>query len=562
MKNIFLLTLGLATAFPMISQPTTPAIYPGLPFNKIAPDATIAMTEDGTIINFDTGRKYSYFEQYTNGSGNCISSTGIIVGSQISTEKAALWKDGQWTIFPCAKDLTLSYANGITPDGSRVVGSISPSSYTGNYEGMMIVPCYWDVQPDGTYTDYTVLPHPTKDFTGRPPQYVTAVRVSEDGKTIAGQMKDFSGFVCQPIVYHQADDGSWSYTLLLDDLFHPDGMVLPPDPGEGPQPQDFMTQDEIDEFNRALYFWELFGNEDYSTYPDIYDFMTDQEFAEYYEAELSYVEESEDFYIKLNKIINSVPNFSYNNVLLTSDGSQYVTTDTKGFYDEFTGITEKQYTIYSIDPVTENYTKYPAVDGIDLIASSVADNGTIFAQNNDPNYGIFNGYILPSGENEFMALHEYVAKIDPELGEWMEETMYHYYIAVDPVTWREYTDAAWATGVPYCTPDMKYIALAASNFWDFDSPYTTYGYVISPDMTSVVETIDTTSDADVKILANGEVVVNGEIISLEIYSINGAKVLSLENPSGRIQTDLAKGIYVMRYTDGSGNSSSKKIAIN
>ena len=24
-------------------------------------------------------------------------------------------------------------------------------------------------------------------------------------------MKDFSGFVCQPIVYHQADDGSWSY---------------------------------------------------------------------------------------------------------------------------------------------------------------------------------------------------------------------------------------------------------------------------------------------------------------------------------------------------------------
>ncbi|MCH5224458.1 MAG: T9SS type A sorting domain-containing protein [Muribaculaceae bacterium] len=559
MRRTIFLTLAFALSSAAFAQ-TLPAIYPNVPFNRLSPDGKLVMSETSIVMDFSTGKQYSYVEKYSGGSGNCISSTGVIVGYQMETEKAAYWKGGSWTLLPSTPQLLMSYANGITPDGTRIVGAVSMSAYSGDYEGQMLVPCYWDVNADGTISDHHVLPYPNKDYTGRPPQYVTAVRVSDDGKTIAGQVRDFSGFVCQPLIYRQDANGDWTYEMLLDELYYPAGFQLPEDPGEALSQEDFMTPEEVEKYEQDVNLWNILGG-DISTYPDIYDYMTQEEIDAFTEYFLEWSIESEEYYSKLSELYALVPNLSYNNVFMNSDASLYVSTDVKGFYDEYTGISIKNYTIYVIDLITGNYTAIPPKDDIHLTASALADNGTIFAQSHNLEYNIFNGYILPAGETEFIPLYDYVKSTDPKIGDWMKDNMTHDYMAIDLDDFSTYTATTLATGVPYCTPDMSLIAASIANFWDYEISYTTFGYLYSVESLAGVETISTEENIGLTPLSDGRLAIKGEPSTLEIYALNGLKVFSHKSPSGIIETVLPNGLYVARLTDKAGKNINKKIII-
>lgn len=565
MKQLFSIAFGLLSISALNAQ-TTPAVYPDAPFQNFSPDGKWAVNDAGdnnpmTIRNFDTDTEYSYYEQYCGGSGNFISNTGVIVGRDIATEAAYYWQNGKWNKLPVASNILMSFANGITPDGSRIVGTLSPEYYAGDSEGTMTVPCYWDLKADGSYTDPIMLPHPTRDFSDRDPQYITAVRVSADGKTIAGQMRDFFGLVSQPVIYTQDQNGEWSFTQPLDYLFHPADLTLSPYPGDGPTQQQFMTPAEIAAYNNAVRAWEMGSNSDYSDYPDIYDYMTEEEFMEFAQAFTTW----EDAYYKFEndfwQLLEKIPNFTYNNIFMTSDGKYIASTDAKYFKDEAQDIDYKVFVPYLINVEKDTYQKFPAVNDINIMVSSLCDDGTILGQWSDDMYGIHNGYILPAGESEFIELYEFVKGINPATAQWMEENMTHDFIAIDPVTNKEYQATALATGIPFATPDMSLIGFAQFDFWNmYDYTYT--GYLISLPAYAGIESTEISNNVAIKSLGNGELLVEGDVKSIDIFSLSGMKVFSRTSPGNKVNTSLHKGIYLVRIQEAAGGFFTKKLVIN
>ncbi len=200
--------------------------HPDFYFDKMSSNGKWLATQTmGTVYIYDRDKDTYYefiasedavSEYYATGIGNCWSDDGILVGS-VNDVDCAYWMDEEWNELPINREenLGLNMANGITPDGSRIVGSVGISSIS-IYSEQMIKPVYWDRLPDGSYDMYKELPYPAPDFCGRVPQSISAVCISDDGKTILGQIVDWSGWYIYPIVYQQQADGSWTYKTYAE----------------------------------------------------------------------------------------------------------------------------------------------------------------------------------------------------------------------------------------------------------------------------------------------------------------------------------------------------------
>lgn len=546
---------------------TTPAIYEGGGFKCFSPNGNYAIQDPGThapmvIMDLVNNLDYPYIEEYEGGNGNCISNHGTVVGYALQKEQAYYWQNGNWNRLNVPATTVLSYANGITPDGKRIVGSISPSSYGGDYEGLMLMPVYWELNSSGNYDGPFTLPYPNIDFTNRTPQAVSALRISDDGKIIAGQMRDYLGLVCQPVIFTQDDSGNWNYKLLINDVFHPEGYTVPPFPEEAPTQQDFMTEEEIKAYEAAVAEWESAPQNDSLPYPDIYEFMTDEEISSFMEAAIIWNLEYEEFNTALWDLIAVVPNFSYNNVYMNSDGTKYATTDAKFFRDEGRDIEIKEFTPYLIDITTDTYKSYPREDGVEIMVSGLADDGAIVGQDSDDTYGLYNGYILRPGDEEFIPIYDFVENVDETTAEWMKETMTHTYNKYDFETGKVVPTTVIATGIPFITPDMSLIGFSQYSFWDYSDEYQYYGYLISLPPFAGVETIEPDyNETGVRSLPGGVLRIEGNIRNIEILSLNGMKVYSIVNPADTLFTGLDKGIYVVKITPDNGNIYNRKIVI-
>lgn len=532
-----LLTFSLAAMVCGMMSAAEPTIYDGAAFCGIAPNGSIAASYvygQAAIVYVESGTKFEYGEDENVGfgTGNFISNTGVVVGT--TNEAAAVWMNGSWTLLDAgSKEDGMALAHGVTRNGSRIVGAVSPDGYDGSHEGLMLVPCYWDLQADGTYGKINYLPYPETDFAGRTPQYITAISVSQDGNTIAGQVEDFSGFVQQPIIY-TCKDGEWSYTLLLDEAYHPEGFVLPEDPGDAPnvQPETFMSQEEREEYEAAVeefykkqdqLFYpeasqfmsdeeyeayqkaldEFDGNfenypeeRDYMTdeewaayqqaieeyneavasnvYPEYEDYMTEEEWAKYQEARESMDEWDEkwnEFSQAFSELCEIVPSFIFNNVFLTPDGLTYATTEEKG--DFMSGY---EYAPCIIDIKEDVLTKTDTA-GLPLITSSFTDDGTLLAQkpaNPMAFEVVVMAYVLPAGSESFETLHSYLASKNATIGKWITDNMTH---EVTEFTYDEDADEdvekvveVVITGIPFASADMTTIALGVENTWyDWES---------------------------------------------------------------------------------------------
>lgn len=566
MKRFLPLFLTLTGIVSMSAQ-EVPGVYPGLPIAGLSPNGQWAVSDPGNnnpmvIIDFTTGNNYSYKEQYAPGSGNRISNTGVAVGSNSQNESAAYWENGSWKALNIPAGTLLSYANGVTPDASRIVGNLNPSGYTGDYEGLMQVPCYWDRQADGTYAGPFMLPYPTTDFTGRKPQYVTAVRVSENGKIIAGQMRDYLGMICQPVMYYQDEAGNWEYKKLLDEVFNGENFDMPPFPGEAPSELEYMTPEQVIQYEQALRNWELTGNGDYELYPDYWDYMTPENYQAYLDALTNWDIEYSRFDNALWDAVAKLPNFSYNNVLMTSDGKYYATTDAKFFMDEASNYQYREYVPYLIDVENGTYKKFPSDKDINIMLSSIGNDGTLLGQWNDPDYGIYNGFILPVGKTEFITIYDFMKEVDAEQAEWMNENMTHEFEVVNVEDWTTSTATTLATGIPFANPDLTLIGFMQNNFWEYPSQYEFYGYLLSLPQGSGVEEIGADSEMGLKVLPGGDIYVSGEASSLEVYNLNGMRLLNISYPTGIVSLPIDKGIYIIRLNGVSGESKSQKIVIN
>ena len=491
-KFLLLASVAAFGAASMMASVNNPTEYPDYGFVGFSPNNQFAVSEVyGKVIieNLVTGDKYEYEDGFGTGTGNFISNTGVIVGQQ-GGAFAAWWQNGQWNEVNDQTAGNMSIASGITRDGTRMVGSIAPAGYDGSYEGLMLVPCYWDLQDDGTYGHTNYLPYPEKDLTGRVPQYITALCVSEDGKTIVGQVTDFAGSIYQPIVYTLGDNGEWSFTLIHNNLYHPEGIEIPEDPGDSPnvQPESFMSEEELAAYNKAVedYYanqdslmfpeiedfmqpekWDEYQaalDEYYETwenYPEYSDYMTEEELAAYNQAVEDYYAEQEknvypdyldymtpeeiealeeakkemeewdekwmEFQEAYSRLQETVPSFVFNNMMLSPDGSTVATTYSKESFDFDTWEFSSTNQPWVFNLSDNGIKAYD--DSDNLITCSMADDGMLVAQiPGSMETPAAMAYILPVGAEEFTPLYDYFLSSKPDIAAWMKENLTHNYI--------------------------------------------------------------------------------------------------------------------------------------
>ena len=489
MKKFLLLALGAAGIG--ASAAVTPVELEDLSWTHISPDgATIVSEVYGSMSIYDTKAKTSvdFFADYdgnyySSGLGNSISNTGIVLGNTTeSTHLPEYWDGIKWLSlsFPSKNEHSINMSNGITPDGARICGSIGDAAFTLEAKTMLL-PAYWDRKADGTYGEPVALPHPDLDWSGRVPQYITALAISDDGKTIIGQITDYQGFIHDPIVYTQESDGSWSYTLPLHHLINPDNVEIPEWPGEGPESPDkadYMTAEELEAYNTAYQAWQAGGY--VGDAPEVTDYMTEDEKAAWEAAQAAYQtalatynQKYEAFTAVVDPLVAAAPDIVFNTVYINDEGTHMYLAVTITFEDpnSWFGYSDKT-TTWDVDLVSGNITKYEAESS--LFPTAVGD-GFILATSGlqaTPS----ESFIIRDGEVKPM--YDYLLALEPELKDWLEAAFIHKIEIYDPATDEIGELEAKFTGIAVASRDLKVLAISVINAWNYDdNAPLTYAYV-------------------------------------------------------------------------------------
>lgn len=211
-----------------------------------------------SLLNRYTGEQFDYYDPdgiITYGI-NFITNTGLAVGN--NSADGCYWKDGKYYVLPKPEWAGSGQGNGIyaTNNDKYIAGSASTDVNFGA-DGIMSLPVIWTLQDDGTYKPET-LPYDKLDFSGRPPQYVTANCITEDGKTVIVQVRDYSGSVVYPAIYKKGDDGKWTYKTYGEGVFWDKEKMaalpeMPVDPSdEIPDPVSYFTKEDTIAYNKAV----------------------------------------------------------------------------------------------------------------------------------------------------------------------------------------------------------------------------------------------------------------------------------------------------------------------
>ncbi len=556
---------GVTSAF--AAEPT---LYEGYSFNQISANGRYAVSEVyGTLTVYDltTGDFKSYgpdeenWGEYSIGLGNCMTTDGSIILASTPESYASYLKDGVWYALVVPDEEMVNLSNGITPDGSRICGSVGLSAMTLEDDVIMQVPAYWDRKGEG-YGEYHVLPYPTKDFFGETPQYVTAVAISSDGKTIIGQMTFGSGRMNVPVVYTEDADGKWSYSLPSKALFNPNNIEAVEYPGECPlypDPADFMSGERKDAYQEAWDNWE---------WPDAEDYMTAEEKAAFDEAkakadeEIAVWEEKFSIYQEYQMtVMEESPNFVFNNVLISTDNKYMVSSLVKEVPNDDPLSWSRTKSIYTPCSLNLATGELEVVDTeLSLLASGVANDGVILASNGTRSIPML-GYIIKGGEVQ--AIDDYISSINPSYGEWIKENMTHEVITgyeVDEETeeYYEIIEEVTYTGLPIATPDLSVISIWNNRSWDYDSEYQAESVVFDMTKTTGISVV-AAGNKDLSVV-NGALVVPAGFATVEIFNVNGACVKTVSGVEGTVKLNLGNGAYIAKGTRADGSVSVIKFA--
>lgn len=564
MKKSLLFSLSFGLAASAIAQ--SPIVLPEFYSQKISPDGTIIISEgyeDTESYNVVTGERKSLFG-YRAGTGNCLSADGTIIVMATEDDSPVIIKNGQELDM---SSITSKYnscmLNGITADGSRIAGLIwNPNLGSGDYVSedgnTMYVPIVVDLNKDGSLGEVKLLPYPAKDWLGTAPQSVTASYISNDGKTILGQVKDQSGKYIYPIIFKEDKNGNWSYSLPTESLINPNKLPVPEYPGEfqlwPPQYEDYMTEEEMAAYQAALDQWALDGY-DYSQYPNIGEYMSPAEILKYNEAAEKYNEAVEEYngiiteyYGKLDAIVSESVFFLQNGDAMDAEGKviaaaadKEVIIDPEAEWPEI----ENQYPTYIIDLESCNIKALKDLgDGRFPIPRQILSDGSVIADTPQPSFWAAvqrppQGYVLLPGADQYVPVEEKIAKINPSAAEWLKKN-YEKSILVgyDPESWDEIYETMMMTGNVVVSDDWSVISGGVMAYLynemeelpeGVDEPTTLETYVIRSVITGI-----------------NEIGANAKIDHIEYFNINGVEV---KNPQ--------KGIYVVRtvFSDGSVKTS-------
>lgn len=388
MKNLLLLGSALLMSTAAFAT-DTPQTIENFFTVGISPNGQWLVGQGGSysllIKNLATGDTYEYYEDdshaYATGSGSVVSNNGTVIGTTDNLS-ASYWENGEWIDLKTPDvDGATNTVNSITPDGNIICGNVGNAAVSLETSEIMCLPAVWYRGEDGTFGDPVLLPHPSFDFTGRVPQYITAVSISDDGNVIVGQMQDYTGFVIQPIVYVRNENKEWTYALIHPELTNPNGVEFPEYPGEFDllcDKTDFMTQEEIDAYNKAVE--DYYNAQESLIFPQPEQFMSDDEYDAYMEALNEYYETWENYpeYVDYMteaelEAYNKAVDEYYEKIgsLVYPDIDDYMTDEEKAEYAAAYAIYEQAY-----DEWNEKYMAFE-----DAFSSCLADGYTYLFNN-------------------------------------------------------------------------------------------------------------------------------------------------------------------------------------
>lgn len=398
-----------------------------------------------TIINRYTGQQYDFSDPAMATVYSCwgISNNGIAVGN--NGYCACYWKDGKEIELPQpaegdATHDTMGTAFSVSANGKYIIGGVTTG--TGySADNLMIEPVIWTLQADGTYT-YEVLPYDKTDFSGRAPQYINAQCITEDGKFVVVQVRDYSGAVMYPIFYTKQDDGTWTRKTFGAGFFWDEEKIaalpeMPVDPSkEIPNPVTYFTKQDTIDYNKAV--------DDYSAALDqckqgILDWSELPVYPQYWmyisEKRDQWVADSTAYMAKANKynddLIDYLDKFQaalYNKSIVMNQWSM----STNGKYVA-TAMEDNnlRYTYPAYFDLTGEEPQLKLIESItDGLASSVSNNGTLIANAPAMEY-TRNASVINITEKDAQPVpfYDYIAARDAKAGEFLK-TNYSFNVPV------------------------------------------------------------------------------------------------------------------------------------
>lgn len=332
-------------------------VYEGAIFTAMSPNGNWLLEEsngDMRLYNRATGewKEFNSTEDllttYHAGLGKCVTDEGMFVGSV--SYSASYCKNGVWTELPQSqgKESGMNGANAITPDGKRICGILANDGISYDEDAIYAVPAVWTLQDDGTWKE-EILPYPTLDFSHRAPQYIVADDISDDGKTVVGNVRDCLGFYNTLIVFKQAEDGSWSYTQPLTELVYDEEKAKAiPDYPENltyPDAESYLTEEQKAQFTadfeeyQEMYNLYLNGTitfDEIPPFPDAWKYIDDEhreqwvaDSTAYYDYQDTYWEKITEYQESFNAALNGEA-FNFNSVDISANGKWLTACTTSG----------------------------------------------------------------------------------------------------------------------------------------------------------------------------------------------------------------------------------------
>lgn len=467
-----LLSLALA-ALAMGAQAQERWILPNALLDKMSPGGvwyTQNFQQTLVLYNIETGfvQQYEELDQtYVSGKGNALTDDGYIVG--MIPDGAALWHDGEWHLLPVGEEhIYGGEANGITPDHKYICGSVGCDEFGG--DGLMMQPCLWTLGEDGNYT-FELLPYPTRDFTNQEPEYVTAICVSDDGTTVAGQVLSYYGVHTYPILYHKSAEGEWTYTLPYHDKVYDDTVVFP---YPNPKPKDYMDKDEKAAWRKADSDWyaayiEWVENDcegDMPTEPIETDYLSTEHYAAY-QADLKAWREDPINEIDPQEALHNATKgrgtYEFNNIFLSANGKYLAgNLDSKIDAPDWVGDHTTHPTLMSVeDGVVTGLTEIHLPS---MTTCSVTNNGDMTTASPAMAYARA-AYFVPSGSDKPMKLLDKLTSRYAPLGEWFGTYLNFDVLVPDGTDYVPVNDSI-VLGTVVATPDGNHFSGYVYDEWD------------------------------------------------------------------------------------------------
>lgn len=567
------LLLSLACLAGLAATAAEPAFLMETYANRISPSGTYGVSYafgELKLVNLTTGDVTAlnsaddYETDYSAGNGNSVTDTGIIVGS--INDQAAWLKNGEYQLLnEQIYDLGTSSANGITPDGKRIVGYYSnPNNVIGNYDGIMNIPCYWDVDADGNVSELHNLPYPTKDFTGRAPMYILATAISDDGEIIIGQVNDYSGGVWYPILYSRNAEGEWEYSFPAEKLLNPEHREFPvvPDAPVYPEYQKYMTPSQLEAYNAAMDIY--YQTWDEADFPNMEDYMSAAAYAAYTKAMAKYEADNEAymnafmaFYDVLEQVkdesvlgVQNSINISPNGKLIAYGGE----IPGASFWDPST------YYVVSLDLTTGDYQTYGKE--LDILPNGINNKGEMFGATALKNFSLpVQSFVKKLGSEEFVPLVDFLSIANEPVANWINENLSREFLTYDPETYEEVTIPYLYTGFTLFSQDFTTLFSGVIPLWEgYEAEFSDQFSYYTTGMTSGVKTIglDLKENVTVTGRKGGVLSITGAADTVTVYDLSGREVFAGKAAS-TVATGLPSGFYLVK-TEGAAGVKTTKVS--